>query len=195
VEEGLKRRLVGAAVLAVAAVMVLPRVIKMPATEEEVARPDLPTVPAQGHLGRVRPLVAPAPTETPVAGDPGATPTGQAPNMLPLPLPETLPPQGVGQPPPPGATEPLPSGPRTGVTGWVVQVGSFASKENADRLGEELRGRGFQGFVEDSDVRGQKIYRVLVGPEVQKEGAERTMQRMAEWMRDRKLAGRIKSYP
>jgi len=190
VEEATKRRLVGAAVLAVVAALVLPRVIKMPQTVEEQPRPDLPAVPVQEHQGRVRPLIPP-PSPAEAAGT-------QAPNMLPLPPPISALPGESGQPPVVGET-PLPpidpNLPRTGVTGWVIQVGSFSSKDNADRLVEELRGRGFQSFNEPSDIRGQKIYRVLVGPEVQKEGSERSMQRLAEWMRDRKLAGRIKSYP
>jgi DedD protein len=194
VDEASKRRLVGAAVLGLAAILVLPRVITLPPPVEEAAHPDLPAVPASGHQGRVRPLVPPEPVVA--AGT-------QPQNMLPLPDP-------VAEPTSPGDEVPRSEvpvetagtasavdayQPRTGVTGWVVQVGSFSSKENADRLVEELRGRGFQGFAEISDVQGKKIYRVLVGPEVQKAGAEQARQRLDPWIRERKLNGQVRSYP
>jgi DedD protein len=198
VDEASKRRLVGAAVLALIAVMVLPRVITLPPPVEEIAHPDLPTVPASNHQGRVRPLVNPEPLIQP--SQPGGS---QAANMLPLPDPVAEP-TSPGEDPahpertPVAATLPTPAesaGPRTGVSGWVVQVGSFSSKENADRLVAELQGRGAPGFAELSDVQGKKIYRVLLGPEVDKAGAERLRQRLDPWIKERKLNGQVRSYP
>ena len=51
------------------------------------------------------------------------------------------------------------------VTGWSVQLGSFASRENADRLVHELKARRFSAFVSESTSDGRKLYRVRVGPE------------------------------
>jgi cell division septation protein DedD len=51
------------------------------------------------------------------------------------------------------------------VTGWSVQIGSFASRENADRLVHELKARRFSAFVSESTSNGRKLFRVRVGPE------------------------------
>jgi DedD protein len=200
VDEASKRRLVGAAVLALAAAMVLPRVINLPPPVDEIPHQDLPTVPASNNQGRVRPLVGPEESQVrplvPLSG------TGQAANMLPLPDPvaepttpgDDLPHAGIPfEPLTPPVAEP--TGPPSGASGWVVQVGSFSSKENADRLVEELRGRGARGFAEPFEVQGKKIFRVLVGPEADKPGAERVRQSLDPWIKERKLSGQIRSYP
>lgn len=49
--------------------------------------------------------------------------------------------------------------------GWLVQVGSFASREHADRLAHQLKLKGFGAFVSQSTSHGRKWYRVRVGPE------------------------------
>jgi DedD protein len=53
---------------------------------------------------------------------------------------------------------------RTG-RGWAVQVGSFASRENAERLARELKGKGFESHVSESSGNGKRLWRVRVGPE------------------------------
>lgn len=57
-------------------------------------------------------------------------------------------------------------------TGWVVQVGSFASRDNAERLARELRGKGFATFVNESSGKGKRYWRVRVGPERSREAAD-----------------------
>lgn len=49
-------------------------------------------------------------------------------------------------------------------SGWVVQLGSFSSKQNAQRLATEVNGRGFSAFLMPLDRRGKQMYRVRVGP-------------------------------
>jgi DedD protein len=46
---------------------------------------------------------------------------------------------------------------------FMVQLGSFASRANADRLAQEVRARGFAVSVSQSSS-GRKLYRVRVGP-------------------------------
>ncbi|MGH8150533.1 MAG: SPOR domain-containing protein, partial [Steroidobacteraceae bacterium] len=48
---------------------------------------------------------------------------------------------------------------------WSVQVGSFVSREHADRLARTLRTKGFRASVSRSVTRGRTWYRVSVGPE------------------------------
>lgn len=78
-------------------------------------------------------------------------------------------------------------------SGWVVQVGSFSSRENAERLARELRGKGFASFVNESPGKGGKHYwRVRVGPERTREAANalRTKLRAAGHS-----GGSVMSYP
>jgi DedD protein len=54
---------------------------------------------------------------------------------------------------------------RSSGSGWAIQVGSFASRENAERLARELRNRGFESHVSESSGNGKRLWRVRVGPE------------------------------
>jgi cell division septation protein DedD len=46
---------------------------------------------------------------------------------------------------------------------WMVQLGSFASRANAERLAQQLRARGFQVSVSQGST-GRRLYRVRAGP-------------------------------
>lgn len=58
---------------------------------------------------------------------------------------------------------------------WVIQAGSFGDKKNAIILREKLRKQGFNAFVEKSD---KKLFRVRIGPELDKKRAEKTKARL-----------------
>ncbi len=47
---------------------------------------------------------------------------------------------------------------------WVIQVGSFKDKSNAEELRERLISVSYKAFVRAADVEGVKKYRVFVGP-------------------------------
>jgi DedD protein len=47
--------------------------------------------------------------------------------------------------------------------GFMVQLGSFASRGNAERLARQVRGQGFQASVSQG-ASGRRLYRVRVGP-------------------------------
>ena len=49
-------------------------------------------------------------------------------------------------------------------TGWVVQLGSFSSQQNARQLADKVGGSGFPVFLMELDRSGKKLYRVRVGP-------------------------------
>ena len=46
-----------------------------------------------------------------------------------------------------------------------MQVGSFASRDNAERLTRDLKGKGFAATVSESSSKGKRLWRVRVGPE------------------------------
>lgn len=56
---------------------------------------------------------------------------------------------------------------------WAVQVGSFGKRENAMRLRDKLRSKGYPAFVEKITTKNQSVYRVRIGPEVRREKAEK----------------------
>ncbi len=57
------------------------------------------------------------------------------------------------------------SGAGSSATGWAVQLGSFASRDNAQRLVKQLKGKGYSAFVLGGGGSSGKLYRVRVGPE------------------------------
>lgn len=68
---------------------------------------------------------------------------------------------------------------RKGLEAWVVQVGSFSSKENAFGLRDKLRGKGFpSAFVDSIHEKDKTTYRVRIGPEVKKTESEETLARL-----------------
>ncbi|MFQ3201431.1 MAG: DedD protein [Zhongshania sp.] len=54
---------------------------------------------------------------------------------------------------------------------WVVQVGVFGRKENAEGLKKTLQGAGYKAFIDEVQRSSRSLYRVLVGPVISKEKA------------------------
>jgi cell division septation protein DedD len=55
---------------------------------------------------------------------------------------------------------------------WMVQLGVFRKHENAERLAQELKAKGFHALVSDVSVSGQKLWRVRAGPVAGRTAAE-----------------------
>lgn len=56
--------------------------------------------------------------------------------------------------------------------GWAVQLGVFASRDNADRLAKQVKGKGYTVSVNETSANGKRLYRVRVGPEASRTAAE-----------------------
>ncbi|MFK8011631.1 MAG: SPOR domain-containing protein [Marinicellaceae bacterium] len=57
-------------------------------------------------------------------------------------------------------------------TGWILQIGSFANKENSFKLRDKIRAKGFVTFVDEITSTTNKImYRVRIGPYATREEA------------------------
>lgn len=65
---------------------------------------------------------------------------------------------------------------------WVVQVGSFSSRENARDLVARLRETGLSAYDETVTTDTSTIYRVRVGPYLDRDEALRTEQSIADGM-------------
>lgn len=57
---------------------------------------------------------------------------------------------------------------------FTVQVGCFANKQNADKLYDDLKDKGYEAFLSSFESLGQKFYRVRVGKFVSYVAAEYT---------------------
>lgn len=79
-----------------------------------------------------------------------------------------------------------------GLSAWIIQLGSFTSEENAQSLNEKLRESGYPAFVEPLKTNGQISYRVRVGPEIKRSEAESLLKVLKDKM---DMEGIIVSYP
>lgn len=77
-------------------------------------------------------------------------------------------------------------------SGWVVQVGSFSSRKNAQALRDKLRKQGYATFVEPLKGKSGTTYRVRVGPNVSRKSSEQLRQKLAEVAG---LKGLVQAYP
>ncbi|HEX5458727.1 MAG TPA: SPOR domain-containing protein [Steroidobacteraceae bacterium] len=62
--------------------------------------------------------------------------------------------------------------------GWVVQLGSFASRRNANRLAHSLAGKGFHMSVSPAHAGSRVLWRVRAGPAHDRAGAQRLAARL-----------------
>ena len=57
--------------------------------------------------------------------------------------------------------------------GWAVQLGAFKTQDEANKLRDKVKGAGFAVFVEGVGQGDAKLWRVRVGPEADRAGAEK----------------------
>jgi DedD protein len=200
-DEGAKRRLVGAAVLVALAVIFVPMLLNDKEDDglgEPIVIPDAPEFDA-GYAGADDDAAVDTPAETtpalpipePPSGDLSQGPAGPA--ALPVPEPSAQA-QSPSQTPSQSGSEsrtqasrepkPAPAAARTttavvgpkpvpaGTAAWVVQVASLGSATSAQKLRDDLRGKGYHAFVEQARVNGKLYYRVRVGPETNRGRAD-----------------------
>ena len=105
--------------------------------------------------------------EGPQAPAPPASPANAAAPVAAAPLPS------------PVAAPPRPSAVAHGGEAWVVQLGSFASRDNAERLARQLRAKSYSAFVSEFRGSGRVLFRVRVGPEQDRARADAIAARLA----------------
>jgi DedD protein len=118
----------------------------------------LPPTPAQDLRAEPAPAPAQPPSAAPPTAAPGAASTAGAMRA---------------------AAAPATSGARAmGVAGaWMVQLGSFASRSNAEHLARQVRAQGFQASVSQG-TSGRRLYRVRVGPAHDRTAATQLAQKL-----------------
>jgi DedD protein len=198
-EEPLKQRLVGAAVLVGLAVIFVPMLIDERAAEqprlEESNIPPAPQPEAGEFTSRIVPL-EPVQPVTPPSPEVTAEPPAIAPAPPPAPA-QSSPTDAVPDVPsvPSDSNEAAPIAPKpvaAGVQAWVVQLGSFASEQNARDLEARLQKEGYAAFVEKLSASDGAKFRVRVGPELERQKAEAAQQKLDK---DQNLKGIVVRYP
>ena len=81
---------------------------------------------------------------------------------------------------------------QVGQASWVVQIGTFSSKDNADKLIIRLRKLDFTAFVQPLEENNGVVYRVRVGPELLRTDADALLKKIKE---NTKLDGMVLNYP
>jgi DedD protein len=183
-DEGAKRRLVGAAVVVALIVIFVPMLLEKPNPDglgDPIVIPDEPKVEAPAVADELEPLTVenlapPLPAPEPPTGGSVSAPVVEAP------VSGFAQPSGPTSAPPPAQTSSpaasvdlAPSGAAPippGTASWVVQVASLGSPDAAKSLQDRLRGEGFTAFVERAMVSGKQYYRVRVGPEIERARAD-----------------------
>lgn len=195
-----KERLVGAAVIVMLAVIFIPMVLDDSVQPEGgISGTNIPPQPEDRFSSRVVPLTSQAPAAAPVTpAVEGPVPTPDV-TETPATTDKDKAATASAAAPGPASTAPVatvaaPAAPATdvGVTAWVVQLGSFASEENANTLNRKLRQAGFSSFVEPLQQGGSRVFRVRVGPELRRSAAQSVRDRLKSGM---ELDGIVVPYP
>jgi cell division septation protein DedD len=162
-----KERLTGAILLVALIVLLVPELLTGPvrsappvavpaSTEEPPLRSYTITLgeDARAHGAAQPTSAAPQPVPAPEAvAAPGAAPAAASPtSATPPPVPPATPP----------ASAPAPA-PGEGSGAWMVQLGSFSIRGNAEHLAQKLKKQGYAASVSQG-TGGRHLYRVRVGP-------------------------------
>jgi DedD protein len=90
----------------------------------------------------------------------------------------------------PAAT--APSKERMNITAWIIQLGSFSSEQNALALRDQLRAKGYTAFVEKIKSGDSQLFRVRVGPELERARADALRDKLEK---ETKQKGIVERYP
>lgn len=187
-DRALKERIIGAAVLVVFVVLVVPVFLDGPPQSDEIVSERVP-LPGQATDGETRTVVLDRDRDEPVPVAAAVTEPAaerEEPVAKPEPKPE---PEPRREPQPKTNPEPAPAKPEAqppaaasaSATGmWAVQLGSFTSQENAERLAADLRKQGFAAFLSQLSTDSGQLHRVRIGPQKDRESAEAMAARLAK---------------
>jgi len=190
-DRALKERIIGAVVLVLVAVLVVPIFLDGSADDNEIVRTSV-TLPGQSNDGteqqtivlnrdRSQPVpatttaAAPLTERKPVAVQPTPIETESA-REMPAATSESS--SAEEKPPEKAVSTPREAAPpliaaETSTTGmWAVQLGSFSNEQNAEKLATSLRNQGYAAFLSRLSRDGSALHRVRIGPQKDRDSAE-----------------------
>ena len=191
-----KERLIGASILAVLIVLVVPELLSGPVPIPATARlPVSAPQPVRNVTVDLATSKAPEPSPPDASAASGATASSAAASSdaAPAPAARSSAVSSVPTPPasvPAASTAPTPveiapslptSTTTTNATAghsWAVQLGSFVSRDNADKLARQLRAQGFGVYVLPGGSGPLLRYRVRIGPMPDRSAAAQTLAKL-----------------
>ena len=191
-DRALKERIIGAMVLVLFVVLVVPVFLDGPPDDSEIVTEHV-SLPGQSDqkaqtvvLERDRKDPVPAANNDVAAQEP-PLPDVVVARQEPVREPASSPPLEVEEEEPVAesaekksspVTQPPPIVSTTGM--WAVQLGSFGNQENAERLAADLRKQGFAAFLSQLSTGSDRLHRVRIGPQKDRESAEAMAERLAK---------------
>jgi len=192
----LKRRLIGATVLISLAIIFLPMLLEheplmvdrgemapIPKAPDEkfkssLIRDEVPEDKPQAVSNQDSSAASPVVAEEPA---PAAVEIKPAPPVIAEAVPAATPEAVIPPPKPAEKPAPEPTQNKPGLSAWVIQVGSFSNQENAKKLVERLRTAGLDTMdPQPAVINGRQLYRVKVGPELDKGNAEKLLPKVKQ---------------
>ncbi|MEO8063784.1 MAG: SPOR domain-containing protein [Pseudomonadota bacterium] len=183
-----KQRLTGAVILVAVFVLFVPELLTGPGKNvpadtpaEDGLRRYTIDLDAQSNTGQaMAETTTPAVVLPPIANPPQAAPALATPGESAAPEPAPAETNTVAAAPPPATRPTMPATAPTARDetarpamapaappekgSFAVQLGSFGSRENADRLVRDMTAKGFAAFVAPITSNGRELYRVRIGP-------------------------------
>ena len=176
-DRALKERIIGAAVLVVVVVLVVPVFLDGPPGADEVVSERVP-LPGQSDQ-ESKTVILELDRSEPVPSNGANQPAAVQPEEKATPTPAPAPVQ----------TPPEPELSSTGM--WAVQLGSFSQQENAERLAADLRKQGHTAFLSQVVTANGQNHRVRIGPQKDRAAAEA----MAAQLRKAGYEGKVLPHP
>ena len=193
-DKALKERIIGATVLVLFVVLVVPVFLDGPSNSGAVISEQVPLPGQSGEenqtiiLNRDRTQPVPAASsnnppatepqeqqERPVSSTPAAPAAQREVEPERTPDPEPQPVQKEPEVVVAAVAEPASS---TGM--WAVQLGSFGKQENAEKLATDLKKLGFAAFRSQLSTASGQLHRVRVGPQKDRESAETVAEQLSK---------------
>jgi DedD protein len=175
-DRSLKERIIGAVVLVVFAVMVVPVFLDGPSTKTEIITESVSLPGQNGQTRKTQTIVLERDRTEPVPASGNISVADNKPAVIHVKKDQPVAARSL-------ATGPVKSEPKaagntklvqaispTGM--WAVQLGSFSNQANADRLAADLRKQGFAAFLSQLQTESGSLHRVRIGPQKNREGAE-----------------------
>ncbi len=163
-ERALKERIVGAVILVIFVVLVVPVFLDGPPKEGEIVSERI-LLPGQEDqamstvvLDRERSVPVPAASSEPVKPKTSSSPPATARKSAP-------------EPAQPRTKSEEPAASTTGM--WAVQMGSFSNRQNAEKLAATLKKQGYLAFLSQLETDTGQLNRVRIGPQKDRASAEK----------------------
>ncbi len=78
------------------------------------------------------------------------------------------------------------------IKSFALQVGTFSSNENAEKMRDQMHKAGYSAFVYKSTAKGKTTYKVRIGPELERSVLEKIKTKLKK---SKKIDGYIVNHP